>query len=147
MTWWCFIHIKYRIMDQFIREMETMSKNEREHTLCVHSKYYPFKAIQQHTIPTWLLGGQWKSIYHHYNVFFHHRFNASQGEMPSWGFLKEVLFVYDSCWLWVMWLQCPHSEVWPVLSCCDAFANMTGMMPFTRYHNVTTCRLSCVSFT
>lgn len=53
---------------------------------------------------------------------FPHLFNASQGEMLSWGFLKEILFVYDCA---IVWLQCPHSEFWLVLSCCYVFANVS----------------------
>lgn len=122
MTWWCSIHIKYRIMGQFFREMETMSKNVRERKLCIHSKYYPFQSIQQHTIPVCLEASE-----HQFIIIimfsFHNLFNASQGEMSSWGFLMEILFVYDCA---VMWLQCPHSEVWLVLSCCYVFANVSA---------------------
>lgn len=53
---------------------------------------------------------------------FPHVFNASQGEMSSWGFLKEILFVYDCA---VVWLQCPQNEFWLVLSCCYVFANVS----------------------
>lgn len=112
-----------------------MSKNERERKLCVHSKYYPFKSIQQHTIPSCLLGGQWTSIYRHYNVFFSSSFQCFSG----WNAILRILEGYPLC----LWLCSRVAAVCTQRGLAGSFLLLCvfkclRMIPFTRYYNVTT---------